>query len=216
MTLLRAPQLGGERIGDVARWAGAFSRRFPIDPPLRRCARSLNIELQAALNPAGERKVERFGWTFAPGDKVMQIENDYGKEVYNGDIGYIVDVDPETGELVASFDGHSVTYGFGELDTLVPAYAATIHKSQGSEYPAVIIPVLTQHYPDAAAKSPLHWRHPRKAARGSRRPEEGHRHRRPQCFGPATLVEARRVAPCRRALPIVEFIKGGLNLSKVD
>jgi ATP-dependent exoDNAse (exonuclease V) alpha subunit len=58
-------------------------------------ARSLNIELQAALNPAGERKVERFGWTFAPGDKVMQIENDYDKEVYNGDIGYVVDVDPE-------------------------------------------------------------------------------------------------------------------------
>ena len=108
-------------------------------------ARSLNIELQAALNPAGERKVERFGWTFAPGDKVMQIENDYDKEVYNGDIGHIVDVDPEAGELVASFDGRSVTYGFGELDTL-PAYAATIHKSQGSEYPAVIIPVLTQHY----------------------------------------------------------------------
>jgi hypothetical protein len=99
------------------------------------------------LNPAGERKVERFGWTFAPGDKVMQIENDYDKEVYNGDIGYIVDVDPDARELVARFDGRPVTYGFGELDTLVPAYAATIHKSQGSEYPAVIIPVLTQHYP---------------------------------------------------------------------
>jgi ATP-dependent exoDNAse (exonuclease V) alpha subunit len=109
-------------------------------------ARSLNIELQAALNPAGDRKVERFGWTFAPGDKVMQIENDYDKEVYNGDIGYIDDVVPDTGELTASFDGRTVTYGFGELDTLVPAYAATIHKSQGSEYPAVVIPVLTQHY----------------------------------------------------------------------
>jgi exodeoxyribonuclease V alpha subunit len=100
----------------------------------------------AALNPAGDRKVERFGWTFAPGDKVMQIENDYDKEVYNGDIGYIDDVDNNAGEIVASFDGRSVTYGFGELDMLVPAYAATIHKSQGSEYPAVIIPVLTQHY----------------------------------------------------------------------
>jgi len=109
-------------------------------------ARSLNIELQAALNPAGECKVERFGWTFASGDKVMQIENDYDKEVYNGDIGYIDDVDPDDGELTASFDGRAVTYGFGELDTLVPAYAATIHKSQGSEYPAVVIPVMTQHY----------------------------------------------------------------------
>jgi len=132
-------------------------QRFGLDPirdiqvlcPMNRGgvgARSLNIELQAALNPAGERKVDRFGWTFAPGDKVMQIENDYDKEVYNGDIGYIDDVDPEDGELTASFDGRIVTYSFGELDTLVPAYAATIHKSQGSEYPAVVIPVMTQHY----------------------------------------------------------------------
>ena len=132
-------------------------RRFGLDPirdiqvlcPMNRGgvgARSLNVELQKALNPAGERKVERFGWTFAPGDKVMQIENDYDKEVYNGDIGYIDDVDPDAGELMARFDGRAVTYGFGELDTLVPAYAATIHKSQGSEYPAVVIPVLTQHY----------------------------------------------------------------------
>src|ERR1700674_4576976 len=110
-------------------------------------ARSLNIELQAALNPAGDNKVERFGWTFAPGDKVMQIENDYDKEVYNGDIGYIDNVDADAGEIVATFDGRSVTYGFGELDMLVPAYAATIHKSQGSEYPAIVIPVMTQHYP---------------------------------------------------------------------
>jgi exodeoxyribonuclease V alpha subunit len=132
-------------------------QRFGLDPirdiqvlcPMNRGgvgARSLNIELQAALNPAGEHKVERFGWTFAPGDKVMQIENDYDKEVYNGDVGYVDDVDPDAGELTASFDGRAVTYGFGELDTLVPAYAATIHKSQGSEYPAVVIPVLTQHY----------------------------------------------------------------------
>src|SRR5204863_6630869 len=94
-------------------------------------ARSLNIELQAALNPAGERKVERFGWTFAPGDKVMQIENDYDKEVYNGDIGYIDNVDPDTGELTASFDGCAVSYGFGELETFVPDYAESVHNSQG-------------------------------------------------------------------------------------
>ena len=132
-------------------------RRFGLDPirdvqvlcPMNRGgvgARSLNIELQAALNPAGDRKVERFGWTFAPGDKVMQIENDYDKEVYNGDIGYVTSVEPDDGELTAIFDERPVTYGFGELDALVPAYAATIHKSQGSEYPAVVIPVMTQHY----------------------------------------------------------------------
>ena len=132
-------------------------RRFGLDPvrdiqvlcPMNRGgvgARSLNIELQAVLNPAGERRVERFGWTFARGDKVMQIENDYDKDVYNGDIGRIDDVNPDLGEVTARFDGRAVAYGFGELDALVPAYATTIHKSQGSEYPAVVIPLMTQHY----------------------------------------------------------------------
>ena len=150
------PETAVTRIVDLVKTR--IPQRFGFDPvrdiqvlcPMNRGgvgARSLNIELQAALNPAGDRKVERFGWTFAPGDKVMQIENDYDKEVYNGDIGHIDDVNPDDGELSASFDGRTATYGFGELDTLVPAYAATIHKSQGSEYPAVVIPVMTQHYP---------------------------------------------------------------------
>lgn len=76
----------------------------------------------------------------------MQIENDYDKEVYNGDIGMVEDVDLDEGEVTVNFDGRAVTFVLGELDTLVPAYAATIHKSQGSEYPAVVIPVMTQHY----------------------------------------------------------------------
>jgi exodeoxyribonuclease V alpha subunit len=149
------PETAVGRIVELVRTR--IPKRFRLDPirdiqvlcPMNRGgvgARSLNIELQTALNPAGDRKVERFGWTFAPGDKVMQVENDYDKEVYNGDIGYIDDVDPNAGEIATSFDGRSVTYGFGELDMLVPAYATTIHKSQGSEYPAVIIPMLTQHY----------------------------------------------------------------------
>jgi exodeoxyribonuclease V alpha subunit len=132
-------------------------RRFGLDPvrdiqvlcPMARGgvgARSLNIDLQAALNPDGEPKITKFGWTFAPGDKVMQVENDYEREVYNGDIGFIAAVDAETGEMTVRFDGREVVYGVGDLDALVPAYAATIHKAQGSEYPAVVIPLLTTHY----------------------------------------------------------------------
>ena len=109
-------------------------------------ARSLNIELQKALNPPGEARVERFGWTFCPGDKVMQVENDYDREVYNGDLGIVRRIDQEEGEVIVTFDGRDVSYGFGELDELMLAYATTIHKSQGSEYPAVVIPLVTQHY----------------------------------------------------------------------
>jgi exodeoxyribonuclease V alpha subunit len=108
-------------------------------------ARSLNIELQNALNPPGEIRVERFGWTFCPGDKVMQVENDYDKDVYNGDLGMVSRIDMEESEVSVEFDGREVIYGFGDLDELVLAYATTIHKSQGSEYPAVVIPLSTQH-----------------------------------------------------------------------
>ena len=149
------PETAAARIVELVKTR--IPRHFGLDPvrdiqvlcPMNRGgagARSLNIELQAALNPAGERKVERFDWTFAPGDKVMQIENDYDKEVYNGDIGAVADVDPEAGELTARFEGARSPLRLCELDALVPAYAATVHKSQGSEYPAVVIPVLTQHY----------------------------------------------------------------------
>jgi exodeoxyribonuclease V alpha subunit len=108
--------------------------------------RALNIALQKALNPLTDRKVERFGWTFVAGDKVMQIEDDYDNEVYNGDIGFVEDVDTEGGELTAIFDSRAVTSTFDELDTLALAYASTIHKSQSCEYPVVVIPVMTQHY----------------------------------------------------------------------
>jgi exodeoxyribonuclease V alpha subunit len=107
-------------------------------------ARSLNIELQQALNPAGELRVERFGSTYGIGDKVMQVENDYDKEVYNGDLGVVRNIDPEASEMVIEFDGRPMKYGFGELDEVVLAYATTIHKSQGSDYPAVVIPLTTQ------------------------------------------------------------------------
>jgi exodeoxyribonuclease V alpha subunit len=110
-------------------------------------ARTLNLELQKALNPPGAVRLERFGTSFGAGDKVMQVENDYDKDVYNGDVGLVRAVDPEAGNLVVDFDGRAVEYDAAELDRLVLAYATTIHKAQGSEYPAVVIPVTTQHYP---------------------------------------------------------------------
>lgn len=109
-------------------------------------ARHLNQLLQQALNPPGPGAIERFGWKFGLGDKVMQMANDYDKEVFNGDIGWITAVHPEDQELMIRFDGREVAYDFGELDAVVPAYATTIHKAQGSEFPAVVIPLTTQHY----------------------------------------------------------------------
>jgi exodeoxyribonuclease V alpha subunit len=150
------PEAGVRKLLAVVR--ERIPKRFGLDPirdiqvlcPMNRGglgAHALNIELQNALNPPGERRVERFGWTFCPGDKVMQVENDYDRDVYNGDLGVVSRVGVEEGELAVDFDGRQVTYGFGELDALVLAYATTIHKSQGSEYPAVVIPLTTQHYP---------------------------------------------------------------------
>jgi exodeoxyribonuclease V alpha subunit len=136
---------------------GRIPTRFGLDPvrdvqvlcPMNRGglgARTLNIELQKALNPPGEVRVDRFGWTFCPGDKVMQIANDYERDVFNGDLGIVTGIDPDESTLTVSFEGREVEYGFGELDELVLAYATTIHKAQGSEYPAVVIPLMTQHY----------------------------------------------------------------------
>jgi exodeoxyribonuclease V alpha subunit len=88
----------------------------------------------------------RGGRNYRVHDKVMQIKNNYDKEVFNGDIGKIVKIDTEVQEVVIVFDGRKVSYEFSDLDEVVPAYAVSIHKSQGSEYPAVIIPILTQHY----------------------------------------------------------------------
>jgi exodeoxyribonuclease V alpha subunit len=112
-------------------------------------AAQLNAALQASLNPAraGAAEVMRGGRVFRTGDRVMQVRNNYDKEVYNGDIGRIARLDLEDQEVVVRVDGRPVAYDFGELDELTLAYAATVHKSQGSEYPAVILPVHTTHYP---------------------------------------------------------------------
>ncbi|RDE48951.1 MAG: ATP-dependent RecD-like DNA helicase [Candidatus Accumulibacter meliphilus] len=109
-------------------------------------ARGINQALQAVLNPPGEHSVDKFGNRFSVGDKVMQIENNYDRDVFNGDIGFVTGVDQDDEELAVVFDGRVVSYPFGELDELVLCYATTIHKSQGSEYPVVVIPISTQHY----------------------------------------------------------------------
>jgi hypothetical protein len=107
----------------------------------------------------------------------MQVENDYDKEVYNGDIGHIRDVDLDKGEIVVNFDGRPVTYGFGELDMLVPAYAAMIHKSQRIGISRRDNPGAHSTLRHVAAESSLHRCHQRQATRGAGRAEEGHRHR---------------------------------------
>ncbi len=143
--LARLLKVVGERI--EARFGLDPSRDVQILTPMHRGrvgAQNLNAELQQLLNPARER--EPTAGPFRPGDKVMQVVNNYDKDVYNGDVGWVERIDPEEKNLDACFEDRSVRYTFAELDELTLAYAITIHKSQGSEYPAVVIPIVTDHY----------------------------------------------------------------------
>lgn len=136
--------------------ASRIPNRFGLDPirdvqvltPMNRGpagAVALNVALQAALNPKGDTLV-RGARTFRVGDKVMQLRNDYEKSVFNGDVGFVHAIDEAEGALVVRFDDNEVAYDASELNELVLAYACTVHKSQGSEYPAVVIPLLTTHF----------------------------------------------------------------------
>jgi exodeoxyribonuclease V alpha subunit len=188
-------------------------RRFGLDPirdvqvlcPMNRGgvgARSLNIELQAALNPAGERKVERFGWTFAPGDKVMQIENNYDKEVYNGDIGLVADV----------WGTHrQVRRTLGHLWLWRARHPCPGIRREHSQEPRLGIPGRGDSGHDAtlrhvAAEPSLHRRHPRQAAGRVGWTEKGNRHRGPQRLGPAALVEAGGMAQRGRLEALVHDV----------
>jgi exodeoxyribonuclease V alpha subunit len=131
-------------------------RRFGLDPleeiqvlcPMHKGAAgaiALNESLQESLNGKAPW-LQRGGKTYRVGDRVMQVRNDYEKDVFNGDIGRIVGIDEEEQIVMVAFDGRLIPYLFPDLDQIVPAYAITVHKSQGSEYPAVVIPLTTQHY----------------------------------------------------------------------
>ena len=109
-------------------------------------AAALNVELQTRLNPGAAAGVNRYGTTFARGDKVLQTVNDYQKDAFNGDIGRVSAVDLDEQTITVDFDDRPILYEFSELDELSLAYAITVHKSQGSEFPAVVIPLTTQHY----------------------------------------------------------------------
>jgi exodeoxyribonuclease V alpha subunit len=146
-----------DRIVDLVQ--NRIPRRFGFDPlsdiqvlsPLHRGAAGvgeLNRRLQAVLNPPAEGKSERRRGpdVFRLGDRVMQIRNDYDKDVYNGDMGRITAMDPIDQVLTVRMDDQDVAYEFSELDELIHAYAVSVHKSQGSEYRTVVTPVLSQHY----------------------------------------------------------------------
>jgi exodeoxyribonuclease V alpha subunit len=150
-------EAAAERVVDVVQ--NRIPRRFGLNPladiqvlaPMHRGSAgvgNLNTQLQAALNPAGPGKTERMlsGRLLREGDRVMQIRNNYQKETFNGDIGRVAVVEVETQTLTVDFDGRPVVYEWSEVDELVHAFAVTIHKSQGSEFPAVVVPLLPQHF----------------------------------------------------------------------
>ena len=147
------PERAAETLVELV--AERIPERFGVDPidgiqvlcPTNRGligTRTLNEKLQAILNPGAADRIERKDLAYATGDKVMQIENDYEREVYNGDIGRLTLIDRAQKQVTVSIDGRELIYGFDELDSLVPAYAITVHKAQGSEYPVVVLPLARQ------------------------------------------------------------------------
>lgn len=151
------PEIALERIVELV--SGRIPQRFGFDPfreiqvltPMVRGilgAQNLNQVLQEALNPPvrGALEVDRFGQRFRQGDKILQAVNNYDKDVFNGDLGRVDSIDAEAETVVLEFDGRRIEYEVGELDEVLPAYAMTIHKSQGSEFPAIVVPIHTQHF----------------------------------------------------------------------
>jgi exodeoxyribonuclease V alpha subunit len=150
-----APERAAELVVQLC--SERIPEKFGLDPmkdiqvlcPMNRGsigASGLNSCLQETLNPYGQAVI-RFGRTFRPRDRVLQTANNYEKGVFNGELGWVSQIDMEQGKLEVAYDETEVVYDFSELDELLPAYAMSVHRSQGCEFPAVVIPVMLQHYP---------------------------------------------------------------------
>ncbi len=151
------PEKAAAQVLDLA--ARRIPKRLPFKPlediqvlsPMHRGqvgVGELNLALQNTLNPpaAGKRETRHGGRVFRVGDKVLQTRNNYDKQVFNGDLGRVLEIDFEEQRVTVDFDGTRVDYEFSELDELVHAFAMSVHKAQGSEYRAVLMPIMTQHY----------------------------------------------------------------------
>ncbi|MFC1878692.1 ATP-dependent RecD-like DNA helicase [Chloroflexota bacterium] len=154
---VETPEQAAEWVQDVV--CNRIPKKFGLHPrddiqvlaPMYRGAAgvtNLNILLQSSLNPGETGKMEKrlFGQTLRPGDKLMQVRNNYDKDVFNGDIGILFSIDFTEHSLIVDFEGRAVSYDWNEADQLVLAYAVSVHKAQGSEFPAVVIPLVSQHY----------------------------------------------------------------------
>jgi exodeoxyribonuclease V alpha subunit len=151
------PQLATELVVELV--SKRIQAKFGYDPqrdiqvlaPMHRGlagVTNLNVRLQESLNPPVNGKSEHVfgGRIMRVGDRVMQIHNNYSKDVFNGDIGRIIEIDPENQNLTVEFDGRSVGYDWPDVEELTHAFAISVHKSQGSEFPVLVLPLLTQHY----------------------------------------------------------------------
>ena len=150
----RSAEDGADLVLELVR--NRIPARFGVDPvadiqvlcPTNRGelgARTLNERLQRILNPAAPASTSHHGVLYQVGDKIMQLENDYEREIYNGDLGRLSAIDERERQVEVEIDGRRLVYAFGELDRLAPAYAITVHKAQGSEYPVVVLPLVRQH-----------------------------------------------------------------------
>ena len=199
MVSIEEPEAIAQTVVDLVKTR--LPRKFGVDPvrdiqvlcPMNRGitgARGINQSLQAALNPPGEHSVEKFGYAFSVGDKVMQIENNYDRDVYNGDIGFVAEIDRDEDELVAEFDGRMVRYPFGELDELVLCYATTDPQVAGVRVPGGGHPAVDAALHDAQAQPDLHRHHARQAPGRAGRPETRARDGGQGQAGRTPLVEA--------------------------